>query len=85
VVQPYYVYPNDQAYHPEYERAVSPFILEVQQWYAARVGMPFHLAPVEVVRASEDYLSMRCGPQPSEAGGAANRVGRACAPRRTIR
>jgi hypothetical protein len=67
VVQPYYIYPSDQPYHPEYERAVSQLSTEIQQWFAARVGATFRLAPVKVVRAPEANLTIRCGTQPADA------------------
>jgi hypothetical protein len=66
VVQPYYVYPHDQPYHAEYARAIRKLAHEVQQWYADRVGMRFHLASLKVVRAPDDYLTMRCGFFPSD-------------------
>jgi hypothetical protein len=67
IVCPYYVYPHDQPNHPEYERAVGRLVREVQQWYLARVGATFRLAPLRVVRAPDDYLTMRCGSQPDAA------------------
>lgn len=66
IVQPYYVYPADHPYHPEYERAVRALVREVRQWYFARVGRTFRAAPLRVVKAPDDYLTMRCGPQPEE-------------------
>jgi len=67
LVQPYYVYPRDQPYHPEYERAARALVREVRQWYLARVGKTFRAAPLRVVRAPEEYLVMRCGPEPEPA------------------
>ena len=64
LVVPYYVYPRDHPYHAEYEQAVSNLVLEIQEWYRARVGTSFRTAPLRAVQSSEDYLAMRCGPSP---------------------
>jgi hypothetical protein len=66
VVQPYYVYPHDQPYHPEYAHAIRKLAHEVQHWYADRVGMRFRLASLKIVRAPDDYLTMRCGFEPTD-------------------
>jgi hypothetical protein len=64
-IQPYYVFPADQPYHPEYERALREHVRQVHQWYREKVGHSFHLAKLRVVRSSQDYLTMRCGLFPS--------------------
>lgn len=67
IVEPYYLYPSDQPHHPEYERAARALVDEVRRWYLARVGKTFRAAPLRVVRAPDDYLKMRCGPEPDAA------------------
>jgi hypothetical protein len=66
VVQPYYVYPSDQPYHPEYARAIRKLAHEIQRWYLDRVGMTFKLASLKIVRSPNDYLTMRCGFSPTD-------------------
>src|SRR5437667_12064942 len=63
-VQPYYVYPHDQSYHVEYAQAIERLSRETREWYADRVGRHFRFAQLKVVRSPDDYLVMRCGPQP---------------------
>jgi len=63
-VQPYYVYPHDQPYHVEYAQAIDGLSSEIRHWYADRVGRHFRFAQLKVVRSPDDYLVMRCGPQP---------------------
>jgi hypothetical protein len=56
-----YVYPSDQPRFPAYERAIAACVAEVRAWYRARAGVTFRVLPLEVVRAPEDYLTLRCG------------------------
>jgi hypothetical protein len=66
VVQPIYVFPSDQAFHQEYADAVRAFTREVRAWYADQVGKAFRLAKLRVVRADQDYLTLRCGADPAD-------------------
>lgn len=65
-VYPYYVYPADQPFHQEYVDAIDRLGVEVQRWYKDHAGVSFHLAPLTVVHDRDDYLTMRCGPQPRD-------------------
>jgi len=65
VVRPYYVFPADQPYHPEYESALRAHIRQVHQWYYDKVGKNFHLAKLTVIQSQQRYLNMRCGPFPT--------------------
>lgn len=65
VIRPYYVFPADQPYHPEYESALQDHIRQVHQWYHDKVGRNFRLAKLKVVRSRQDYLTMRCGAFPT--------------------
>ena len=65
VIEPYYVFPADQPYHPEYESSLNDHIRQVRSWYRDQVGRSFHLAKLRVVQSQQDYLTMRCGPFPS--------------------
>lgn len=65
-VQPYYVYPSDQPYHPEYTEAIKKAIVEVQAWYQERVGATFRVLPLKVLKSPDAYLVMRGGPNPSD-------------------
>jgi hypothetical protein len=65
VVRPYLVVPGDQPFHPAYQRAAQSLTREVQQWYLGKAGVTFRLAPLQVVRTADDYLTMRCGPEPT--------------------
>lgn len=65
VIEPYYVYPADQPYHPEYEQALREHIRQVHRWYRDKVGRNFNLAKLQVVQSTQEYLTMRCGPAPS--------------------
>ncbi|HEX9721892.1 MAG TPA: hypothetical protein VGA53_01365 [Candidatus Paceibacterota bacterium] len=51
----------------EYERAVTRYLRELQEWYKDQVGETFEMKRLEVVRSSYDYLTMRCGSSPSQA------------------
>ncbi len=66
VVQPYYLVPADQEAFPEYEAAIRKLVVEIQDWYEARSGLRFRCAELSVVRAEDDYLTMRCGTDPAE-------------------
>ena len=65
-VKPYLVYPADKSMYPEYETAVVQYMQELQNWYQDKVGKTFAMQPLEVVRSSYDYLTMRCGENPTE-------------------
>lgn len=65
VIEPYYVVPGDQAYHPEYEAALRDHIRDVRKWYRERVGANFHLAKLQVVQSPLGFVAMRCGPFPT--------------------
>lgn len=65
LVKPYLVYPADKPAYPEYQEAVERYLLELRDWYREKAGATFRMNPLEVVRSSENYLTMRCGPQPS--------------------
>lgn len=60
-IEPYYVFPADQPYHPEYERALREHVRQVHQWYRDKVGANFHLGKLQVVQSRQTYLTMRCG------------------------
>lgn len=60
-VQPYYVYPGDTKYHPEYEAAIRKLIPEVQAWYRAQAGVTFKVLPLKVIKASQTFQEMRGG------------------------
>src|SRR5919197_5990304 len=62
VIEPYYVSPADQPYHPEYESALRDHIRQVHAWYRDKVGENFHLGKLRVVQSQQPYLTMRCGP-----------------------
>jgi len=62
-VQPFYVYPADQRYYAEYEAAARRAVREVRRWYEQRVGKPFRMAPLKVVRAKLTYEQMKFGHQ----------------------
>jgi hypothetical protein len=64
-VQPYYVYPSDQPYHPEYVVAIQKAMVEVQDWYRRQVGTTFRVLPLKIVKG-DAYLVMRGGPNPSD-------------------
>ncbi len=64
IVRPYYVYPADQDYFPEYEKAVNKVIVEIQEWYKKQVGITFKMAPLKVIKSKEDYMTMRGGEKP---------------------
>ena len=66
LVKPYLVYPADKAMYSEYETSVKNYLIELQNWYRDKVGKTFVMNPLQVVRSSFDYLTMRCGPTPSE-------------------
>ncbi|MBI1984813.1 MAG: peptidoglycan-binding protein [Candidatus Wildermuthbacteria bacterium] len=66
-VKPYLVYPADKPMYPQYEIAVNSYLTELQNWYKDKVGATFTLKPLVVVRSSFNYLTMRCGPTPTEA------------------
>lgn len=65
IVRPFLVVPRDQPFHPAYQRAAQELTREVQDWYQQKAGVTFRLAPLQVVRAEEEYLRMRCGAQPT--------------------
>lgn len=65
-VKPYLVYPADKPMYPEYETAVKNYLMELQNWYLEKVGKTFVMTPLEVVRSSYDYFTMRCGENPSQ-------------------
>jgi hypothetical protein len=65
-VQPYYVYPADQPYHPEYVVAITKATKEIQGWYKAQVGMTFKVLPLKVLKSTETYEQMRGKPFPKE-------------------
>ncbi|MCL4366263.1 dockerin type I domain-containing protein [Patescibacteria group bacterium] len=67
MVKPYLVYPADKTMYPEYETAVKNYLIEMQSWYKQKVGVSFNMAPLKVVRSSENYLTIRCGLTPSQA------------------
>jgi hypothetical protein len=60
-VQPYYLYPKDQKYFPEYEQATRRCVREVQGWYKKQCGLTFRMAPLKVVQSKETYDEMRFG------------------------
>lgn len=64
-IEPYYVFPADQPYHPEYEAALREHVRQVRRWYRDKVGLNFHLAQLRVVHSQQGYLTMRCGPFPA--------------------
>ncbi|MBI2022807.1 hypothetical protein HYS97_03095 [Candidatus Daviesbacteria bacterium] len=66
MVKPYLVYPADKPMFAEYQQAVDSYLIELQNWYKQKVGKTFALAPLKVVRSDYNYLTMRCGPNPSE-------------------
>lgn len=66
LVKPYIVYPADKPKYPEYETAVSNYMVELRNWYQAKVGKTFEMTPLQVVTAPEDYLTIRCGGTPSQ-------------------
>lgn len=66
LVKPYLVYPADKPMYPEYEKAVKNYLRELQRWYMLKVGVTFDMTPLNVVRSKENYLTMRCGPNPSQ-------------------
>jgi hypothetical protein len=63
-VYPYYVYPADQPFHQEYADAITKLADEVQDWYEEHAGVEFHYKPLTVVKSQDDYVTMRCGPEP---------------------
>lgn len=66
LVKPYLVYPADKPMIPEYEKALASYLSELQLWYQQMTGAAFVLAPLEIQRSSFDYLTMRCGENPSQ-------------------
>jgi hypothetical protein len=66
LVRPFLVVPRDQPFHPAYQRAVQSLTREVQAWYLQKAGVTFRLAPLRVVRSTEEYLIMRCGAEPGD-------------------
>lgn len=52
--------------YSQYETAVTSYMDELQKWYYSKVGITFSMAPLKVVRSSYNYLTMRCGPNPSQ-------------------
>lgn len=60
-VAPIYLYPADQAYHPEYAAAIERAVKEVKSWYKAQTGLEFRTAPLKVIHARHSYLEMRLG------------------------
>ncbi len=66
LVKPYLVYPADKPMYPEYEQAVNSYLIELQNWYLDKVGKTFTLAPLQIIRTPENYLTLRCGDNPSE-------------------
>lgn len=66
LIKPYLVYPADKPMYPEYETAVRNYMTELRNWYTEKVGFFFTMTPLQVVRSSENYLTMRCGPTPSQ-------------------
>lgn len=67
IVKPYLVYPVDKPAYPEYETAVKNYMDELQKWYCEKVGATFYMIPLQVVRSSYNYQTMRCGENPSQA------------------
>jgi hypothetical protein len=67
VVNPYYMYPADQPYHPEYRDAVRRNIADVRAFYRDHVGRGFRIGKLRVLRLPDDYVTMRCGPFASAA------------------
>lgn len=65
-VKPYLVYPADKPMYPEYETAVNQYLQELQSWYNGKVGKTFRMKPLQVVRSSYNYLTMRCGETPNQ-------------------
>lgn len=63
-VKPYLVYPSDKPMYPEYEAAVKSYLVELQNWYKAKVGVTFTMDPLKVVRSSYTYNVIRCDPGP---------------------
>ncbi len=66
-VKPYLVYPSDKPIYPEYETAVNKYLVELQDWYGKVVGVTFELAPLKVVKSTQNYQTMRCGVNPTVA------------------
>src|ERR1044072_7877060 len=66
LVQPYYVYPADQPFHKEYVVAIDQCTKEIQDWYKAKAGVTFRLAPLKVVQSKESYRVMRGSAIPAE-------------------
>ena len=60
-VQPYYVYPRDTRYHAEYEAAIRKLIPEVQAWYLREAGVTFRVLPLKIIKAPNDFRTMRGG------------------------
>lgn len=66
-VKAYLVYPADKVMYPEYESAVRSYLAQLQNWYKQKIGVTFTLAPLQIIRSGENYLTMRCGANPSSA------------------
>lgn len=66
LVKPYLVYPADKVMYAKYEISVKNYLIELQNWYRDKVGKTFSMNPLQVVRSSFNYLTMRCGPTPSQ-------------------
>jgi hypothetical protein len=65
-VYAFYVHPSDLRYRAEYERAINELLTELRLWYRQKSGVSFHLVgDVQVIKSSQDYLTMRCGEQPT--------------------
>lgn len=67
LVKPYLIYPADKPMYPAYEAAVKNYMTELQNWYKQKAGATFSMAPLQVIRSSENYLTLRCGANPSSA------------------
>lgn len=65
-VQPYYLYPADQPYHPEYAATAEEVAKDIQAWYMEKAGVTFRLKPLLVKRSPMTYLEMRAGKAPSD-------------------
>lgn len=64
IVQPYYVYPADQARHEEYVKAIDKCTKEVQAWYKKQAGITFRMAPLKIIQTKQTYAEMRGNPRP---------------------
>ena len=60
-VQPFYLYPADQKYYPEYEAAVRKAVQDVHEWFLKKTGVTFRMAPLQVVKAKKTYAEMKFG------------------------